>query len=103
MQSKVKTPFYFSLCKFYMTARGFERENRFLSCENMPQHRSPIVSITHLSGPSVANTFASLIQRDRHPPNHLYGTSNMSSVEPVSPKRVRSVGGRFIRHCRNAK
>ena len=25
MQSKVKTPFYFSLCKFYVVARGFEK------------------------------------------------------------------------------
>src|SRR3954465_10230787 len=37
------------------------------------------------------------------PPATLYGTSHMSSVEPVSRKRVRSVGGRFIKHCRNAK
>src|SRR4051812_42649535 len=37
------------------------------------------------------------------PPSHLYGTIHMSSVEPVSHKHVRSVGGRFIRHCRNTK
>src|SRR3954469_26043327 len=34
-----QTPFYFSLCKFYVAARGFERENRFYPAKNMPQHR----------------------------------------------------------------
>src|SRR3954463_545857 len=95
-----QTPFYFSLCKFYVAARGFERENRFYPAKNMPQHRLPSISITPLSGPSVANIFASLMQRDRHPPTTLYGTSHMSSVETVSHKRVRSFGGRFIKHCR---
>src|SRR4051812_47527875 len=58
----------------------------------MPQHRLPSVSITPLSGPSVANIFASLVQRDRHPPSTLYGTSHMSRVEPVSRKRVSRPG-----------
>src|SRR3954462_8905830 len=89
-----KTPFYFSLCKFYVAARGFEREDRFYPAKNMPQHRLPSVSITPLSGPSVANIFASLMQKDTPPPTFtLYGTSHMSSMEPVSRKRVRSVGG----------
>src|SRR3954465_6822487 len=62
-----QTPFYFILCKFYVATRGFEREYRFYPAKNMPQHRLPSDSITPLSGPSVANIFASLMQRDRHP------------------------------------
>src|ERR1041385_6433202 len=65
-------PFYFSLCKFYVAARGFKRENRFYPAKNMPQHRLPSVSITPLSGPSIANIFASLMQRDGHLPQPLY-------------------------------
>ena len=60
-------PFYFSLCKFYVAARGFEKRSDFYSAKNMPQHQSPIISITPLNGPSIANIFASLMQRDRHP------------------------------------
>ena len=66
-----QTPFYFSLCKFYVAARGFERENRFYPAKTCHNIDSPIVSITPLSGPSVANIFASLMQRDRHPPSHF--------------------------------
>src|SRR4051812_48582440 len=62
-----------------------------------------IVSITPLSGPSIANVFAKLMLERQTPPNHLYGTSHMSSVEPVSHKRVRSVGAASSDNCRNDK
>src|ERR1043165_4813018 len=71
---------------------GFQE--RIVSILRKPCHNtnSAIVSITPLSGPSVANVFASLMLERQTPPSHLYGTSHMSSVEPVSRKRVRSVG-----------
>src|ERR1041385_2814314 len=100
---KLKTPFYFIFCKFYVAARGFQKRTAFYPAKTSHNTNPAIVSITPLSGPSVANIFASLMQRDRQPPATLYSTSHMSSVEPVSRKRVRSVEGRFIKHCRNAK
>src|ERR1041385_7919082 len=103
MQSKVKRLSTLA-CASFTWLLGVSREITVsILRKNMPQHRLPSVSITPLSGPFVANIFASLMQRDRHPPATLYGASHMSSLEPVSRKRVRSVGGRFIKHCRNAK
>src|SRR3954468_12915068 len=103
MHIKVKNAFLLYLLQILRGCKGFRENNRFYPAKTSHNTNPAIVSITPLSGPSVANIFASLMQRDRHPPATLYGTSHMSSVEPVSRKRVRSVGGRFIKHCRNAK
>ena len=84
--------FYFIFCKFYVAGRGVERENRFVLRKKCHDSDSTIVSVTPLSGSSVANIFASLMLERQTPPSLLYGTSHMSSVEPVSRKRVRSVG-----------
>src|ERR1041385_4437727 len=64
---KLKTPFYFIFCKFYVAARGFEKRTAFYPAKTSHNTNPVIVSITPLSGPSVANIFASLMQRDRHP------------------------------------
>src|SRR4051812_41603060 len=92
MQIKVKMPSTFIFCKFYVAARGFEKRTVFYPMKTS-HHTSPsIVSITPLLGPSVANVFASLMLERHAPSSHLYGTSHMSSMEPFSRKRVRSVG-----------
>src|ERR1041385_2265602 len=83
--------------------KGVSRGNRFLSCENKPQHQScnrlyyTPVGALRCKRLRVANA------RETDTPRHLYGTSHMSSVEPVSRKRVRSVGAASSGHCRNAK
>ena len=82
---------------------GVSRNNRFYPTKTSHNTNPAIVSITPLSGPSVANIFASLMLERQTPPSHLYGTSHMSSVEPVSRKHVRSVGAASSGHCRNAK
>src|SRR3954469_118351 len=82
---------YFIFCKFYVAARAFEIEP-FLCLRTYNHNNSAIVSITALSWPSAANVFAKLILERQTPQRHLYGTSHMSSVEPVSHKCIRSVG-----------
>ena len=59
---------YFIFCKFYVADRAFEIEP-FL-CLRTYNHNtnSAIVSITPLSGPSVANVFASLMLERQTPP-----------------------------------
>ena len=64
---KLKTSFYFIFCKFYVAARGFVKRTIFYPAKTSHNTNLAILSITPLSGPSVANIFASLMQRDRHP------------------------------------
>src|SRR3954463_11697449 len=110
MQIKVKTPSTLSFASFMWLLRGFERESLsilrkklFLPCKKKPQHQScnrlyyTPVGALRCKRLCVANV------RETDTPNHLYGTSHMSSVEPVSHKRVRSVGAASSGHCRNAK
>src|ERR1041385_4663417 len=98
-----QTPFYFSFCKFYVAARGFERENRFYPAKKHATTPSPIrLYYTPVGALRCKNLRIANAERQT-PPATLYGTSHMSSVEPVSRKRVRSVGDRFIKHCRNGK
>ena len=60
-----------------------------------------IVSITPLTGPSVASVASAKVRETDTPRATLYGTSRMSSVEPVLRKRTRKVGrGRFIKQYR---
>ena len=94
--------FYFIFCKFYMTARGFEKEP-FLSYENMQQHQSGNCIYYTPVGALRCKRLCKANVRERDTPSHLYGTSHMSSVEPVSRKCVRSVGATSSGHCRNAK
>src|ERR1041385_6983726 len=100
MQSKVKRLSTLA-CASFTWLLGVSRERTVSilrkTCHNTVSHPSLLHPCRGL------NIFTSLMQRDIHPPDTLYGTSHMSSVEPVSRKRVRSVGGRFIKHCRNAK
>src|ERR1044071_5692588 len=92
MQSKVKMSFYFSLCKFYVAARGFERENRFYPAEKHATTPSPI-RLYYTPVGALRCKYLRIANAERQtPPATLYGTSHMSSVEPVSRKRVRSVG-----------
>ena len=94
--------FYFIFCKFYVAARGFEKEP-FLSYENKPQHQfSNYLYYTPVGALRCKHLRIANVERQT-PPNHLYGTSHMSSVEPVSRKRIRSVGAASSVHCRNAK
>ena len=51
-----------------------------------------IVSITPHMGPSVAHAILAKVRYTDAPRATLYGTSRMSSVEPVSRKRKRNVG-----------
>src|ERR1041385_4479591 len=60
--------FYSIFCKFYVAARGFDRENRFYPAKTSHNTNSTIASITPLSGPSVANIFASLLLERQTPP-----------------------------------
>ena len=62
--------FYFIFCKFYVAARGFEREP-FLSYENKPQHQFDNCIYYPLPGPSIANIFASLMLERQAPPKPL--------------------------------
>src|SRR3954469_3380193 len=96
---KLKTPFYFIFCKFYVAARGFEK-NRFLSCENKPQHQSRNCLYYTPVGALRCKRLRKDNVRETDTPIHLYGTSHMSSVEPVSRKRVRSVEAASSGHCR---
>src|SRR3954469_11816131 len=89
--------------KFYVAAKGFRERTPFYPAKTSHNTNPAIVSITPLLGPSVANVFTSLMLERQTPPSHLYGTSHMSSVEPVSRKHVRSVGATSSGHCRNAK
>ena len=48
-------------------------------------------------GPSIENAKPTKERERQTPASHIYGTSRMSVVEPVSRKRTRKVGpGRFI-------
>ena len=105
MQSKVKrlsTLAYASFTWLLGVSREREREP-FLFCENMPQHRflnrlyyAPAGAL-HCKHLRIANV------RETDTRTHLYGISHMSSVEPVSRKRVRLVGATSSGHCRNTK
>src|ERR1041385_4061394 len=99
----LKTLSYFIFCNFYVAARGFGKRTAFYPAKTSHNTNPAIVSITPQSGPSVANVFASLMLERQTNPSHLYGTSHMSSVEPVSRKRVRSVEAASSGHCCNAK
>ena len=59
---------YFIFCKFYVADRAFEIE--LFLCLRTYNHNtnSAIVSITPLSGPSIANVFASLMLERQTPP-----------------------------------
>ena len=93
LQNKVRR-LYFIFCMFYVAARAFVKE-QFLTYELQPQHQLNNCLFIPLSEPSVANAI-SLRLEIQTPASHLYGTSRMPSVEPVSRKRTRKVGpGRF--------
>ena len=62
--------FYFIFCKFYMVD-GVSRENCFYPTKSSHNTNSAIVSITPLSGPSVANVYASLMLERQTPPKPL--------------------------------
>src|SRR4051812_8450794 len=103
MQSKVKRLSTLAYASFTWPLEvSGERTVSILrkTCHNTD---SSIVSITPLSEPSIASIFSSLMLERQTHPGHLYGTSHMSSVEPVSHNRVRSVGAASSGHCRNAK
>ena len=68
MQIKVKTPFYFIFCKFYAAARSFKKRTIFYRTKTSHNTNPAIVSITPLSGPSVANVSAKLMLERQTPP-----------------------------------
>src|SRR3954464_8215109 len=82
---------------------GVLTKELFLSYENKPQHQSRNRLYYTPVGALRCKRLRKANVRDTDTPSHLYGTSHMSSVEPVSRKRVRSVGAASSKHCRNAK
>ena len=90
--------FYFIFCKFYVAARGFEREP-FLSYESKPQHQfGNCLYYTPFGALRCKRLRIANVRETNTPQSHLYGTSHMSSVELVLRKRTHKVGrGRFIR------
>ena len=95
--------FYFIFCIFYV-AWGFRKQNRFHTYETYDHNNDQIVAIyVSLSGPPLKMQSQLKIERQT-PASHIYGTSRMSVVEPVSRKRTRKVGlGRFINSMPPAK
>ena len=68
MQSKVKHLSTLA-CASFMWLLGVSRERTdFYPTKNMRQHRLPSISITSVSGPSVANVFAKLMLERQTPP-----------------------------------
>src|SRR3954467_13601282 len=102
MQIKVKTLSTLSFASFTWLL-GVSRKEPFLSYENKPQHQSCNCLYYTPVGALRCKRLHKANVRETDTPNHLYGTSHMSSVEPVSRKRVRSVGAASSGHCRNAK
>src|ERR1041385_2827050 len=102
MQIKVKTPSTLSFASFTWLLRGFERE---LLSILRKQATTPILqsSLHTPVGALRCKRLCVANVRETDTPSHLYGTSHMSSVKPVSCKRVRSVGVASSGHCRNAK
>src|SRR3954469_19629322 len=97
---KLKTSLYFIFCKFYVAARGFEKRTVSILRK---QATTPIHNCLYYTPVGALRCkHLRIANAERHtPPATLYGTSHMSIVEQVSRKRVRSVGARFIKHCRN--
>src|SRR3954468_2250933 len=90
---KLKTPFYFIFCKFYVAARGFEKRTAFYPTKTS-HNTNPQLSLLHpCRGPPLKTSSHRLCRETDPSLATLYGTSHMSSVEPVSRKRVRSVRG----------
>src|SRR4051812_41972873 len=101
MQSKVKRLSTLA-CASFTWLLGVSRERTVSimrkTCHNIVSHPS----LLHpCRGPRCKHLRIANAERQT-PLTTLYGTSHISSMEPFSRKRVRSVGGRFIKHYRNA-
>src|ERR1043165_3752450 len=99
MQRKVKRLSILA-CASFTWLLGVSRERTVSimrkTCHNTVSHPSLLHPCW---GPPLQTSLHRKGRETNPPPATLYGTSHMSSVEPVSRKRVRSVEGRFIKHC----
>ena len=91
LQNKVRRLYFYPFANFTWLL-GLSHKNRFLPTNIEPQH----LIDNHLYDPlkeALACTAMSTKVGDAiHPPSHIYGTSRMSGVEPVSRKSTRKVG-----------
>ena len=92
--------FYFIFCMFYVTARASVQEP-FLTYESATTAIRYLSLLHPFRGPPLQMLYQ-LLQERQTPASHIYGTSHMSGVEPVSRKSTRKVGtGRFIQQYRD--
>src|ERR1041385_9011397 len=68
---KLKTPFYFIFCKFYVAARGFEKRTAFYPAKTS-HNTNPQLSLLHPCRGPPLQTSSHRKGREPNPPQPLY-------------------------------